>query len=100
MHRDEKAAIAGDGHGFDSHSTDLEYCPLEDRENQRAVIVAHLKRNGSLTTAEARRWYFIMSPASRIFELRRRGHDILTERDLIQKSARYHLTDQGGADHA
>jgi hypothetical protein len=100
MDRDEKAVTAGDSHGSSTHSAGVEYCPLEDRENQRTVILAHLKRHGSLSTAEARRWYFIMSPASRIFELRRRRHAILTERDPNQKCARYHLTDQGGADHA
>ena len=96
-----EAVAAGTAHGSDTHSAGVEYCPLEDRANQRTTILAHLRRRGSISTLEARRWLSIMSPASRIFELRRRGHNILTERDPVQKCARYHLAaDSGGGGDA
>ena len=91
-----KAAPAGDGNGSGIDSAGVEYCPPEDRANQRAVILAHLKRHGSISTSEARRWHNIMSPASRVFELRRQGLGIITRRDPIQRCARYHLAVGGG----
>jgi hypothetical protein len=96
MHRDEKAVTAGDGHGSNTPSTSFEYCPLEDRENQRTVILAYRKRLGSVTAAEAQRWYLTMSPASWILELQHQCHPIITRRDPAQKCRFYRLTAVGG----
>ena len=99
--KSKAVALAG-AHGSEVHSTGVEYCPFEDRQTQRVVLLRHLRRYGSISTLEARLRYFIMSPASRVFELRRRGHSIQTERDPQQRCARYHLTDPadsgGGGD--
>jgi len=101
MAQKHEAVAAGTAHGSDTHSAGTVYCPPEDRANQRAAILAHLKQHRSISTLEARRWLSIMSPASRIFELRRRGHNILTERDPVQRCARYHLpAESGGGSNA
>lgn len=47
---------------------------------QRDCILDHLRREGSITTLEARERYGIMSPACRVLELRRAGHQIDTVR--------------------
>jgi helix-turn-helix protein len=46
--------------------------------NQRKAIYQHLIQEGHLTTLYAREQLGIMSPAARIFELRRNGHMIDT----------------------
>ena len=98
MTRQRKAVALGGAHGSQGFMTSVEYCPPEDRANQRAALLVHLRRHGSITTSEARRWYAIMSPASRVFELRRQGHAIATRRDPVQRCARY-VMDLAG-DHA
>ena len=55
MAGNEEAVGAGDADGSDINSAGTVYCPPEDRANQRAVILAHLKRHGSISTSEARR---------------------------------------------
>ena len=97
MDRNGKAVPAGTGSGAESIA-DNSYCPAEQAATQRAAILAHLTQHGSLSTLEARRWYSVMSPASRVFELRRQGYGITTTRDPRQKCARYHLAH--GGDHA
>lgn len=47
--------------------------------SQRARIVAYLRANGRATTCELRKELDILSPASRILELRRRGYIIQTD---------------------
>lgn len=47
---------------------------------QRACILQHLRQHGEISTTEARERYGIMSPASRVLELRRAGHQIDTVR--------------------
>lgn len=47
-------------------------------ENQRERLLAALRRLGSVTTIEARRYLDILAPHARIWELRARGHAIET----------------------
>lgn len=96
MSTNENAVPAVTGSGVQSIA-DTAYCPPEQAATQRAIILAHLARHGSLSTLEARRWYSIMSPASRVFELRGMGHRIITRRDPDHRCARYHLA--GGGAH-
>ena len=51
--KSKAVALAG-AHGSKGIEAGVKYCPLEHRANQRAVILAHLKRRGSISTAEAR----------------------------------------------
>lgn len=48
-------------------------------ETQRQIVLAHLQTQGSLTTLHARGELHIMSIAARIFELKERGHNIVTQ---------------------
>ncbi|WP_068803373.1 helix-turn-helix domain-containing protein [Thauera phenolivorans] len=52
----------------------------QDGARQRACILQHLTLYGQISTTEARERYGIMSPASRVLELRRAGHQIDTVR--------------------
>lgn len=52
----------------------------QDGARQRACILQHLRQHGEISTIEARERYGIMSPASRVLELRRAGHQIDTVR--------------------
>ena len=62
---------------------------------QRARLLAMLRR-GPVTTLEARA-VAIMSPATRIFELKRQGHRIVTTR-LPNRVGVYHLVGEAGHD--
>ena len=46
-------------------------------ESQRSLLLDHLKK-GPLTTIQARDELGVMSPAPRVMELRRQGHNIIT----------------------
>jgi hypothetical protein len=95
-----KAAALAGAHGSSAiGSAGVDYCPPETRATQRATILGHLKRHGSISTIEARLHYFIMSPAARVLELKRQGHTILTERDRRQRCARYHLAAGSAGGH-
>ena len=59
------------------------------RHAQRALILEWL-RHDSLTTQQARLELFIMSPAPRIFELRRMGYKIATEKTVYEDSQGKH----------
>jgi len=48
------------------------------REGQRLAILKHLYEHGAFTTLQARDELGIMSPASRVLELREQGHRIIT----------------------
>lgn len=48
------------------------------RAGQRLAILKYLQEHGSLTTLQARDELGIMSPASRVLELREQGHRIIT----------------------
>lgn len=68
---------------------------------QRALVASYLRENGSASTLELRE-IGVMSPASRIMELRRRGWVIITvpclDHDpsgLIHRAGRY-LLEQAG----
>ena len=62
--------------------------PIQDRTAQRARLLAMLRR-GPVSTLEARA-ACIMSPASRVFELRQIGLEIITT-TLENRIAVYHL---------
>lgn len=91
MAEKSKAVAAGTAHGSQINKTGVDYCPPERRANQRATLLGHLRQHGNISTGEARAAYRIMHPASRMLELRRQGHGIITRRDPIQKCARYVL---------
>jgi hypothetical protein len=46
---------------------------------QNKRVLTHLKREGSITALQAMRLYGVMRLAARIDELRRRGHNIVTD---------------------
>jgi hypothetical protein len=50
----------------------------QSRADQRARILKWLQAHNRITTLEARNTLGIMHPASRIQELRKAGHDIVT----------------------
>lgn len=67
--------------------------------NQRAKLLDYLIEHGSITTSEARELLDVMSPASRIMELKARGYLIITVWDdwtsdynIKHRIARYVLT--------
>jgi hypothetical protein len=60
-------------------------------QSQQAQILEHLQTLHSITTLEARENLFIMSPASRVFELKERGFNIITQRVGKSRIARYVL---------
>lgn len=71
------------------------------KHRQRALLFAELLK-GSVSTVQARETLGIMSPAARIMELRRQGHEIVTRpgqvvdaAGLTHRSAVYELV--GGA---
>lgn len=98
MHTNEKAATAGNGHGSNAFGDGISDYPADQAATQRAVILAYLKRHGSISTLEARALLYIMHPAGRSAELRRMGHYIVTRRDKAHRCAVYVLRE--GDDHA
>ena len=81
----------GQGQGTSRHAhITTEPPPIQDRAAQRARLLAMLKR-GPVSTLEARA-ACIMSPASRVFELRQIGLEIITT-TLENRIAVYHLID-------
>ena len=69
--------------------------PSQPAAVQRKRLLAMLRR-GPVTTLEARA-VAIMSPATRIFELKRQGHRIVTTR-LPNRVGVYHLVGEAGHD--
>ena len=95
MERTKKEAPArvepGQGQGTSRHAhITTEPPPIQDRTAQRARLLAMLRR-GPVSTLEARA-ACIMSPASRVFELRQIGLEIITT-TLENRIAVYHLID-------
>ena len=93
MERTKKEAPArvepGQGQGTSRHAhITTEPPPIQDRTAQRARLLAMLRR-GPVSTLEARA-ACIMSPASRVFELRQIGLEIITT-TLENRIAVYHL---------
>ncbi|MEI6270530.1 MAG: helix-turn-helix domain-containing protein [Methylococcaceae bacterium] len=70
-----------------------------DTNNQRFVILAYLKINGSMTTLQARQELDVMHPAARVQELREKGHNIMTHRTIAEghRIASYVLLAKVGA---
>ena len=91
---------AGRGRGGDSrqgYSTTFAGADQEHHSQPAAVQRARLLgmlRRGPVTTLEARA-VAIMSPATRIFELKRQGHRIVTTR-LPNRVGVYHLVAEAG----
>ncbi len=97
--RRDKAAVDGTYSGSEASGIEKSYCPMERRETQRRRLITYLVEHGSISTIEARRALDIMSPASRVMELRRQGHAIVRRYDAQHGCGRYHLLpDQGGGD--
>lgn len=70
----------------------------ETRLKQSESILRYLKKHGSLSTLEAYQMR-ILSPASRILELRQQGHSIKTMRNpKMNGMATYVLAEEGGYD--
>ena len=67
---------------------------MEALTTQRSLILAHMKRRGSITQKEAYELYDCFRLGARIYDLRRSGIEIATERvtDLRRKNyARYRI---------
>lgn len=68
---------------------------IGDYQNQKQIILEHLKRNGTLTTLEGYEKYKIMRVGSVINMLRKEGYNIKTVMEYNKKKdkryARYYL---------
>jgi len=66
---------------------------LNNAGNQREKVLERLRSKGRLSTIEARNELYVMSIAARIFELKERGHNIVTNKVRIgnKKIAEYVL---------
>lgn len=77
-------------------------CPLSDIEikilSQREKIMLWLSRAGNLTTIQAREYLNIMSPASRVLELKAQGHHIVTYLTAKNRIAKYVLFSKKGGE--
>ena len=63
-------------------------------ESQRSLLLDHLKK-GPLTTIQARDELGVMSPAPRVMELRRQGHNIITLRtETVDRTGTKHREGQ------
>ncbi|MFI3198111.1 MAG: helix-turn-helix domain-containing protein [Methylococcaceae bacterium] len=70
-----------------------------DTNNQRFVILAYLKINGSMTTLQAHQELDVMHPAARVQELRAKSNNIMTHWTVTQghRIASYVLLAKVGA---
>ncbi|MEA3275544.1 MAG: helix-turn-helix domain-containing protein [Pseudomonadota bacterium] len=57
---------------------------VEQAARQRSRLLRYLQEHGTVSTLEARATLHIMSPASRVFELRRDGYRIVTAWDILR----------------
>lgn len=63
-------------------------------ESQRFLLLDHLKK-GPFTTIQARDELGVMSPAPRVMELRRQGHNIITLRtETVDRTGTKHREGQ------
>lgn len=97
MERLEAARLRQAGQQSKSNQS---YITSQNANTQRKVVLEHLKKFGSITTLEARNELFIMGIAARIFELKQRGHNIITEMVPVyfgcnRRIARYVLLNGG-----
>ena len=90
----KKAQVAGGDIGLKTTVSYPQDTPI-DSGTQRARIARHLRETGGITTLFARNALFIMSPAARILELKRRGWDIVTHRVGKRRVADYRLRQPG-----
>ena len=56
---------------------------------QNEMILNHIKKNGSITSMEAFAEYNITRLSGRIHDLRREGHNIITEKRKAKNGAMY-----------
>lgn len=101
MDRNENRAPGSDTRTRGEGETSNDNYPRGTALSQRLELLRHLKQFQTISTLEARRKLGIMSPASRIYELRAEGQPILTRREW-RGIARYVLipappTDGGAA---
>ena len=59
------------------------------RDSQCDLILEHIKKYGSITSATAAYKYGIMRMSGRIFDLRRMGYNIETDYEISQYGVRY-----------
>ena len=57
--------------------------------NQTQKILTHLRTGQRISPIQALEWYGVMRLAARIIELRRMGHNIVTEMRVTGTGARY-----------
>jgi hypothetical protein len=92
----KKEAATGEGAATFSNTF------FQDHSNsaacQRQFLLAWLRTYGSINTIQARRELDILAPAARIFELRRKGFDIVTAWENMEghKIGRYVLMSEVG----
>jgi hypothetical protein len=63
--------------------------PAKTTDGQRAAILRHLERFGTITHRQAEAFYGCTRVAARVHELRRLGHNIITERVKAKNGGRY-----------
>ena len=56
---------------------------------QNEVVLNHIKQNGEITSLEAFELYQITRLSGRIHDLRREGHNIITEKRKAKNGAMY-----------
>ncbi len=89
-------------HAGSSNTVEKQRSHYTTAHSQRLQILEHLQRGNSLTTQQSRLELDILSPAPRVFELRKMGHKIITYWDIYEggkgehRIARYVLL-AGGA---
>jgi hypothetical protein len=95
MERKEKAAsVSATVRGSGKASGTGNY-PPPTASSQRVRLARYLGIRGKADTNEIRAKLGIMSPASRVLELRRAGLEILTDRHPETRVATYHLVKGG-----
>jgi hypothetical protein len=72
-----------DNKAASDNGTHINFRPSDiSTASQRAQILSYLKLHGSATTLDIRNKLHILSPAPRIFELRKQGLIIATEKEV------------------
>ncbi len=76
----------------------MKYINNEDYKNQKAIILAHMKQYGNISTLEGYEIYQIMRVGSVINMLRKAGYPIITimeyNRTKDKRYARYYLKEE------
>lgn len=94
-----KTALEGESRRGSKKGVRQTHYQAEAARSQCARLLRHLREHGRINTREARNKLDIMSPASRIYDLRYRdGLDIESVIDRDSKVATYVLKPGGAAD--